>query len=839
MIEPIFDIGVKKECEKCNRFSKAKNPYMKTRGKGQKKILIVLNSPTEGDDKRGTILSGETKTALADAVRLMGYNLERDFWITAGVKCFSDKNATELSYRGCRKKLKDEIEELNPVGVFLMGSEAIKVAIGNHIDESSEYAMSGLKIPYEGRFYYPLFSPKFLISKKFDENFKSYFKRTFKEAVQHSETYKIVPSLNPYEYVTPLTSFSEVKKLFKMLENYDKAVAFDYETTGKKPFKKGHKITSMGMATEDGEAYSFPLEYPKAWTPEQLEEIKEMIREFLTNGCYKIAHGASFEIIWSKAIFGVTPFINWCSMTMQHLINTQVRCGLKAQAFYRWGVSGYDDDAAPFIKAVEGSDFNRMEEMPLLKQLFYVGIDAFLTMKLFLEQEVELEYNPKGADFFNLGINVLSDVTYNGINCDLDWYNQKEKELNKQIKNLEEELYESQEVIKHMNNKGLSNWEYNSTKQVTELLIETLNLTTDEKTSKGNISCTEKVLNKMNHWIPQHIVKLRKLLKLRDTYLAQFTREMVDGKIHPDFPLHVARSLRSSSRNPNFQNLPKREKEAKTIVRKGLKPLKGNKLAEIDFSGIEVSTSVLYHKDPVFLHYLENEHADMHRDNAVDIWKSKSDNIAKMVRFYAKNCWTFPQFYGDYYASCAIALWENRFEKLNDGTTCIDNLKKKGIKTYKQFVDHLKECEDILWKKRFKVYTQWKNDIQKKYQKEGFIETYFGFRYSGYLDKKQTANYPIQGTAFHILLWCLIRINSIAKKEKWKSKIIGQIHDSMIFDLNPSEEHHVLKTVKYVCEVEVVERFDWITTPFKVDIEMSEVDGSFAELEDYEWKEVE
>jgi hypothetical protein len=237
------------------------------------------------------------------------------------------------------------------------------------------------------------------------------------------------------------------------------------------------------------------------------------------------------------------------------------------------------------------------------------------------------------------------------------------------------------------------------------------------------------------------------------------------------------------------------------------------------------------------LHYLESDTADMHRDNAADIWKTVSSNVSKKVRFYAKNCWTFPQFYGDYYASCAVALWEHRFEKLEDGVTCVENLKKNGVKTYKQFVDHLKKCEDILWNVRFKVYTAWKNNIQQFYQKNGYIETFFGFRYTGYMDKKQLGNYPIQGTAFHIMLWCLIRIQEIAKRNGWLTKIIGQIHDSMIFDMDPAEEEMVLRTIKHVCEREVVDRFDWITTQFRVDIEMSEIDGSFADLTEFDWAE--
>lgn len=839
VIESFFDIGLDRMCEKCKRYKNAQNPFLEPIGQGQKGIMIVIDQPTESDDKKGSILSGTTRTAFMKMLKSLGYMMDRDFRIVPGVRCWGSKNPTPKNCEHCRIKLEKEIKAYNPKAIFAMGTYAIKSLLGEHLDDCSDSILSGLQIPYDDCYVYPMYSPHMLVKKEHDKNFQSYFKRTLKEALYAANDEIELPvAPDIYRDVVQLTKYEEVKDLFDRLTFFDGATAFDFETTGLKPYKAGHTITSMGIALEGEKSYAFPIDYPGHWTDEEFDSVCAMVRGYLSSQSFKIAHHSQFEKLWSRVILDTTPFINWCTMTMQHLIdNRKGGHGLKMQAFVRWGISGYDDLAAPYIEAVEGTEFNRMTEMPLGDQLFYVGSDALLTMALFLEQEVQLQDNPNGSKFFNMGLMTLSDISYNGINCDVDWYNRQEEELSEEIKKLEEELYESQEVIRHMNDNFLDTWEYTSTQQVTELLVNTLGLTTDKKTEGGNISCTEEVLSKMKHWIPAHIIKLRKLLKLRDTYLAQFMREIVDGKLHPDFTLHIARSLRSSSKNPNFQNLPKRNEEAKKRIRKGLKPSPGNKLVEVDFSGIEVSTSVLYHKDPNFLHYLESDTADMHRDNAADIWKTPSSNVSKKVRFYAKNCWTFPQFYGDYYGSCAVSLWEHRFEKLKDGTTCVDNLKKKGVKNYKHFVDWLKKCEDILWKKRFPVYTKWKDNIQRFYQKHGYIETYFGFRFTGYMDKKQIANYPIQGTAFHILLWCLIRVNQIAKQENWKSKIIGQIHDSMIIDMDPEEEHHVLSTIKHVCEREVVDRFDWITTQFRVDIEMSEVDGSFADLEEFEWKE--
>jgi uracil-DNA glycosylase family 4 len=552
MIEPFFDVGTTRTCDKCKRHREAKSPFLKYWGEGRSRILLVIDEPTEGDDSKGKILSGTSKDLLSDMFRAAGASLEKDFWITSAIKCWGSKQPTSSVCTKCKDKLDKEIQELNPKGIFLFGSSAIKTLLGEDMDKSSDVIMAGLKIPYKTMYIYPMQSVSFLVKKQKDKNFIAYFKRTLKEDLVHNDvSQEPLPELNPLDFVKPLTKFDDVKKFLLRILDEEKAFSIDYETTGLNPYVKGHKITTVGICMEGDYAYSFPYMYQHHWTAKQFTEIEELLKEVLLSPNFKIAHNSQFEIKWSDKIIGVRPKIDWCSMTMQHLVDTRKEGhGLKYQAFVRWGVKGYDASSKKYIEAVDGTPFNRMDEMPLGEQLYYVGGDAFLTMKLFLEQEQELSYNEKGAKFFNLGLQTLSEITDNGIWADTEWYNQQEKDLSKEIKELEEELNESQEVAKHMNNNHLSHWDYTSPDQVSDLLINTLGLTTDNKTAGGKVSCDEKTLSRMKHWIPEHILKIRKLLKLRDTYLAQFMREIVEDKLHPEFTLHIARSLRSSSRSP-------------------------------------------------------------------------------------------------------------------------------------------------------------------------------------------------------------------------------------------------------------------------------------------------
>lgn len=339
--------------------------------------------------------------------------------------------------------------------------------------------------------------------------------------------------------------------------------------------------------------------------------------------------------------------------------------------------------------------------------------------------------------------------------------------------------------------------------------------------------------NQCGPFIPGNhaIVKIENLERSEDVY------DIEVEKFHNFFANELC--VHNSASNPSFQNIPKRDEESKYICRRGIIPSVGCKLLESDFAGIEVSTSAIYHKDPVFINYLISDDADMHRDLTLQLWNIPKNQITKTLRFFTKNCWTFPQFYGDFFGSCATALWKMCVEgnlKLADGTPLMKHLRVVKLHTLELFTQHCKDVEEDMWYRRFKVYTEWKEDINDFYQRHGYVETFFGFRFTDYLNKKQTTNYPIQSTATHLLFWCLCRLQEIAIIEDWRSCQVGQIHDSQVSDTPDDEVAHVIKTINHVCSVELAENFEWIDIPMKVDFEISKLredGGNFAEMEEY------
>ena len=167
-----------------------------------------------------------------------------------------------------------------------------------------------------------------------------------------------------------------------------------------------------------------------------------------------------------------------------------------------------------------------------------------------------------------------------------------------------------------------------------------------------------------------------------------------------------------------------------------------------------------------------------------------------------------------------------------DMEKAIDHLRKKGIKNLQQFEKHIKAVEDDFWQNRFRVYNKWKQKSISRYQRRGYLDMFTGFRCSGFLDRNQITNYPIQGTAFHCLLWTLIELDQILHEEDFESMIIGQIHDSMLIDVVPEELDDIINMIKYIVEKRLVKHYDWISVPMEIEAEITPIDGSWYEKEE-------
>lgn len=459
-----------------------------------------------------------------------------------------------------------------------------------------------------------------------------------------------------------------------------------------------------------------------------------------------------------------------------------------------------------------------------------------------------MEVHPNSAqayDLFHKGILALAKAERQGFRVDTQYVASKKKHLTRKIDRLTKNFYESDFCVK---------WQKSSTKkininsgdQLADYLYRVKGITPKKLTKTGKGSTDDEALGLLNIPELKDLLDIKRLKKARDTYLDAFEREQVDGYVHPFFNLHIPVTYRSSSQNPNFQNIPKRDKEIMRICRKALFPRIGNQLMEIDFSGLEVCIGACYHKDPQMIKYITDPSTDMHRDMTQQIFLldsfDKNESTHSFLRSAIKNGFVFPEFYGDYYKSCAEYLCTN-WGKLPqskwkpgqgvdfEGGKLSDHLISKGLTSYQKFENHLKVIEDDFWNNRFFAYKKWKDRLWIKYQKQGYVDLKTGFRCKGVMKKNDVTNYPVQGAAFHCLLWSLIEVTESLSQMGMKTKVIGQIHDSIILDVNPKELEAVKNLVKYITTDALLKAFDWICVPLKVEAEICPINSSWAEKE--------
>jgi len=310
-------------------------------------------------------------------------------------------------------------------------------------------------------------------------------------------------------------------------------------------------------------------------------------------------------------------------------------------------------------------------------------------------------------------------------------------------------------------------------------------------------------------------------------------------------------TFRSSSDHPNFQNIPKRDEESMQICRKAIFPRLGHQLLEIDYSGLEVKIAACYHKDSMMLKYIHDPKSDMHADMAQQLFlvDDFDKNIPEYYTFRqaAKNGFVFPEFYGDYYKNCAINM-ACGWGKLSQGTwkagegipmpkgTLADHFIKKGIRSLDTFIKHVQKIEEHFWGTRFKEYAEWKDRWYSAYKKNGYISLYTGFNCSGVMGKNEVINYPVQGAAFHCLLWSFIQLDKALREKEMDSHLVGQIHDSILLDVHPDELKKVVALAERITTKDLPKAWKWINVPLEVDMELCPVDASWAEKEKYKFK---
>lgn len=459
-----------------------------------------------------------------------------------------------------------------------------------------------------------------------------------------------------------------------------------------------------------------------------------------------------------------------------------------------------------------------------------------------------------GYRLLHEGTEELARIESNGIRIDVPLLIKTKENLKELMRTTMADL-EKDQLWKDWRKRFGTNMNLRADDQKRFLIYDLLKIPKTRFTEKGNASVDDEVLQNVDHPFVKKLIEWGKYDKGLGTFLKGIEWELVGDRIHPNFHLDTVQTFRSSSSEPNFQNFPVRDKYMAKLIRSLFIASPQSVLQENDFKGIEVGISACYHQDPVFIEYLSV--GDMHRDMAAQCYmlEDRLDNwtfpTAKEIRYGAKNKFVFPEFYGAYWKQCAKDLWEWIAKgklKAPDGRSLYEHLKDRGIKELGRckddedprpgtFEHHIKEVEKDFWQNRFRVYNSWKKEWWEAYQANGYFDLFTGMRIRGVYNRKQVCNYPIQGTAFHCLLWSLIQINRTLRKYRMKSLLVGQIHDSLLGDVRESELRDYLCIAEEVVTVKMRKHFEeWLRVPLEIEYEMAPPGRPWNDKKEYKFK---
>lgn len=842
----IFNEDTSDNCEKCKLYQGCNTPRMGYTGKGKKKILIIAEASGFNEDQLGEQLVGDAGQFLREELSLHDIDIDIDCWKINAIGCRPPKNRTpsDKEIKLCKPRVDAVIEELKPEFIWLLGGVAVKSMYMGRFSDCSITRWRRLCIPDKktGAWIIPMYHPSYPLRMSWDKNLQSTFRKDMKFAI--SCLRKIPPRFKNYEEDVELgLDYKNVVEFLNSIIANKWLIVVDFETTGLKPQAISHKIWSCSITTENSitpsRTVAFPISYPY-WDDRKRDRIISLLVVILEDPeIEKVAQNIMFESIWSDVILDTT--INgWrrCTMNSEHIIDSRQNfCKLKFQAYIRFGLEGYDKDIKAHIAPKKGKLLNTLDQVPIEKLLLYNGIDTRVEYDQFKRQERILgkKGDKRGVayDLTHKGLIALVDAELTGIPIDELYYIEQKQSILDEVEKVEKLLLNGKEAKLFKKKKGrkflIKNKDF-STIDLRTMFFEVLKKKPKKETKSGAMSVDADTLESLNSPFADLVLRRRKLLKIKDTYIAQFEREIVNGRIHPFSDLHTTQSYRSSMSKPSFQNIPVRDKEAKKIIRRGIIPPHTFRILCADYGAMEVRIIACYSKDRLLIKYIV-EGGDPHKDEAKHIFVLTDETVTSEIRSITKNQFVFPEFYGSYYVSCAKGFWENCKHMLTgDQINVFQHLVNIGVmrklSDYDGFENHIKEVETNFWE-RFPYVREWQEKEKRFYRKHGYVEMKTGYRRSGLLNDNMIINTPIQGTAFHCLLWSYVQLNNIRKRRMWKTQMLAQIHDEILFGLHPKELKKVITATKKVMEKDILEKYEWLIVPLEVEIEMTKVDESW------------
>lgn len=541
--------------------------------------------------------------------------------------------------------------------------------------------------------------------------------------------------------------------------------AFDTETTGLNP--RSVQLVGISFSTKARSGWFVPLSADSA------EALDALRPAFADDSLDKVGHNLKFDL----AIFaeqGVTVAGRCFDTMLAHaLIDPEQRHNLDtlAEDFLQYSPIRFSE-LIPNIKKGQPIDYSGVDPKALAD---YAIEDADIALQLWQIFQAKLEESGQAKVFYEIEtplLPVLVAMEREGILLDEATLAETGKSLEGHIEMLRDSI----------NAAAGREFNLNSPKQLGEVLFDELQLVEKpKKTKTGQYATNEQVLSSLapKHPIVANILEYRQLTKLKSTYIDALPNSIdpVSGRVHTNYGQVQTSTGRLSSNDPNLQNIPVRSERGREI-RKAFVARPGWKLLSADYSQIELRILAALTEDEGLLNAFR-QGRDIHAATAAKIFGVELDAVTREQRGTAKMV-----NFGIPYGISAFGLAQRLGTvSRTEAQTIIDN-----------------------YFAQFPGIPGYMSRMQESAKAKGYVETITGRR--RYLRdinsgngtiraaaERNAINMPIQGTAADMIKIAMVRIHNSITEKKLNTRMLLQVHDELIFDLDPAEEATVRELV--------------------------------------------
>ena len=568
-----------------------------------------------------------------------------------------------------------------------------------------------------------------------------------------------------------------------------KSVCFDTETTNLNALKA--ELIGIAFSWESGKGFYIPFPQNKL----KAQTLIEKLRPFFENtSIEKIGQNLKYDLkVLRKYNISVEgPLFD--TMIAHYLINPDMRHNLNilAETYLNYSPLAIEE-----LIGKKGKNQKSMAEVGIKDITEYAVEDADITFQLAQHFKKEMS-NTNTLNLFNNIeiplIKVLAAMELEGICLDINFLKGLSTDLDKDIKYLEESIYQEAGEV----------FNIASPKQLGLILFEKLNLVDKpKKTKTGQYSTSEDVLSFLakDNEIIRNILEYRGLAKLKSTYADALPEQVLEdtGRIHTEYLQTVASTGRLSSINPNMQNIPIRTNRGREIRKAFITRNKDYILLAADYSQIELRVIAALSNEDTMIEAFNNGE-DIHASTASRVFNVPLSDVTREQRSNAKTV-----NFGIIYGVSAFGLSNQTNLNRTESKTLIDAYYATYPKLRDYMTNQVNFARDNGYVKTISDRRRYLKDINSRNAiVRGAAE-------------RNAVNAPIQGSAADIIKIAMIGIYNKLEKEGYKTKMLLQVHDELVFDVFKPE----LETIKKLIKLEMENAYELIV-PLNVGIDVGE-----------------